>query len=322
MAVPLNRNSEGSVAEWMTKAAVINVGDGVSSAVVVNSDDDLVDARSKIEACAEAGKPFYFDASSESQGELREYASLCGLKTENVIPVSKEEISLSSNTLETRVAEESATIEDAPDPFGILEGFAPESSFEKNRDWDAVKPSDKLSISGKPSQAGSVGRLDGRETYEEQRIVGVRPGENSIASPEIQEPESADNAAVIRNANEKRKAEIAFDKAQWEKEALSDLPDPGIIAKDGVKLTGAGEGQPHGNVGRGQHSIFDPKDANEDMPERTRGERIADSSVARREAIQRPKEDDRSWDSVTSSKSNPVSDVFFNSLKEEMEKIK
>jgi hypothetical protein len=320
MAIPLNKNSEGSVADWMTNAAVINIGDDVSSAVIVNSDDDLVDARTKIEACSKDGKPFYFDSSSKNQGELKEYASLCGLRDEDVIGVSKEEIALSANEREVKVAEVDAS--EAPDPFGILEGFASESSFEKNEDWNKVTPSQKMPISGKPSQAGSVGRLDGRETYEEQRVVGVRPGENSIADPEIKAPDQSLTVAQLREANEARRKEIAFDKSEWERETLANLPDPGIIAKDGVKLTGAGHGQQHGSIGQGQHSMFDDKDNNESIPEKTAGEHLADKTTSRREAIQRGKKDDRSWDTVKSSKTPLVSDLFFNCLQDEMEKIK
>ena len=325
MPIPLNKSSREGASDWMLDAALQHTEKEVASAVSIKTEDDIVEARSKIEDCAKDGKPFYVDEdiSESAKSEIREYASVVGLKEEDIIPVSQTEKSVASSLEEERlevVAEASQVID--KDPFDAMKGFASEDAFAKNTDWDTRSSSPKLNDMGRAA-SGVVGRVDGLETYEEQRIVGVRQGENSIAAPnavgESAKTEEVSNRDKIRASNQARKDGIAFDKKTWEDETLKSLPDAGVIAKDGVKMTSAGQGQSHTQIGQGQHSIFDDSDRNEGIPERTNGETLGDKQESRKASIQRDKPgDDRDWDKPASSKKPPVSDLFFDELKKSM----
>jgi hypothetical protein len=290
-----------------------------SNAVRISSEDDMVSVRSKIEASAKSGNSVFIEsgASPSQMSQLREYAAVVGADVSKIVEVSSHE-----KTLASRVAiPEKQVVTPERDPFGTIDGFAPESSFKPNRDWDSVQPAKKLANNGRES-SGIVGRLDGRETYESQREVGVRPGEASIASPNaIQEyAESKDQSSLdrIRESNDKRREKIVFDKKQWEEDFAKALPDKGTIAMGGPKLTGASVENSRMRVGEGQHSMFDVKDRVGDIPEMTAGEMLSHSNDERRESIQRPKNEDRSWDAPKSSKKEVIGDVFFEALKRQM----
>ena len=125
----------------------------------------------------------------------------------------------------------------------------------------------------------------------------------------------------IRDANAKRRDKISFDKPKWEAEAIEGLPPSGTIAKGGIKLTDAGVQSPHQQVGKGQHSIFDDGDNNKKIPKMTKGELLSEKNERRKEAIQRPVTEDRSWDTPKSSKSKVMGDVFFEALKKQMSSV-
>lgn len=323
MSAPLIRNSGNSVPDWMLKSKLPNMDNKeAATASRVSSEDDLVEVRSRIEESVKTGKPIFVEKgmSTSRMAQLKEYAEVMGVDKSKIVEVSAQEKSMAGRVA---VAEKVVTPPDR-DPFGTIDSFASADAFKKNRDWDAVVPAQKLSSQGR-NQSGIVGRVDGVETYEQQRIVGVRPGEASIAAPnaikELNESAEVSNHQRMIESNEARRTQIAFDKKQWEKDVVDSLPDRGTIAMGGVKMTGAGQENSRMQVGRGQHSMFDEKDRNTDTPDRTAGEMLAEQSKVRKESIQRPKTDDRSWDEERSSKKPIMGDTFFEALKKQMAKV-
>ncbi len=317
MAIPISKNNGMSVADWMLKAIAPNSGnEEAKNAMTVSSEKDMIDAKTKIDKAAAAGKKVFVakEMSEQHKGEIKEYAQACGMKDSDVVQVSESEKKAAS------LKEEPAKPKGpAPDPFGSLKSFAPETAFAKRpMQAEGAKKTDE-----KGRSSGVVGRVDGDEKYETQMVVGVRSGENSIAAPnnigktiESKEKSSVD---VIREQNQARKDKTTFNKKEWEKDIASTLPQ-GVKAVAEIKMTGAGTDAGRPMVAPGQHSMFDAKDNNLSVPDKTAGETLKDIAQKRKEDIQRPKSEDKSWNTVESSVKSTVSDVFYEELKKRMQK--
>jgi len=322
MSAAISKNS-GGVPDWMLKIKFPHSDKKeAASAVTISDDKDLVKAKSEMEKCAKEGKQFFFqkDVTPQQKRELEEYAQACGLKKENMVGISQTEKEISAEAqkpIEPKKAPEK-------DAFNVIKNFADPKSFEKNKDWEKAKPASKLS--SKTSDSKSVVRANGVEKYEEQRIVGVRPGENSIVAPDNIEKMSENKDKSSRQktveANQKRKEEIVFKVKDWEKDVLDKAKAiSGVISQPGVKLTEASPQQSHSKVAKGQHSIFDKSDSTKSIPERTVGETIKDLNEKNKDSIQRKKNEDRSWDKVISSKKDTVSDLLYEELKKRLPKV-
>ena len=324
MPAAISKNS-GQIPDWMLKLQFPNSGNKeAASAVAISDSKDMVKAKSEMEKCAKDGKQFFFqkDVTIQQKKELEEYAEVCGLNKDNMVGISKAEKEISAE------AQKPVEPKKSPDKdvFNVIKNFADPSSFQKNKDWDKVKPASKLTsnkLTSKNSDTKSIVRTDGIEKYEEQRIVKIRPGENSIASPDNIEKMANSKEKSVREktveANQKRKDGITFKVKDWEKE-ISDKNKSvsGVIAKKGVKLTEASPQQSHSKVADGQHSIFDKSDPTPSIPERSVGETLKDLNDKKRDSIQRKKGEDRSWDTVSSSKKDVVSDYLYEELKKRL----
>jgi hypothetical protein len=319
MAIPLSRNSESGVADWLMKAVTPHAAnEETKNTVQVKTDKDMVEAKSKVEKAAAGGKQVFIDtAMTESQkSEIKEYAQACGMKTSDVIQISDAERKAAS--LKQEVA--APKVVEFKGPFDPTKGFAPESAFAKRPMQQKAQGAPKTTEQGR--SGGSVGRVGGIETPEAQRNIGVRQGENSIVAPDnIQkaaESKEKSNRDIIREQNKARQEKVGFDKKQWEKDITDTLPK-GVRAEGSVKQTGGGTAQTHGKVGPGQHSMFDTKDENQAMPEKTAGEKLSQKNEDRKASIQRPKQDeDKGWNKPQSSKKPVVSDLLFEELKKRM----
>lgn len=313
MPLPLSKSSS-DIPDWLLKSVVPNMKskEEVDSAVKVSDSGDLTMVKSKIEESAKTGKDICINGNltSDQKKELEEYAQVCNVDTKKIVQVSDKDIV-------SKKAEAKPTTPEK-DPFGVIDAFADPKSFEKNKDWDRIKKSQKVTTQGKSE--GNVTRIDGVEKYEEQRVVGVRPGENSIAAPDnigiSARSKEKGNSEIIRDANQKRKEKIAFNPKEWEGNVKKDYS--GVISNSGVKLTEASPQQSHSKVANGQHSMFDEKDPVSSVPEKTAGESLKEKNEQRKASIQRPKTEDKSWDKVQSSKKPVVSDLLFDELKKRL----
>jgi len=321
MPIPLSKTSS-EVPDWLLKTILPNLKsrEEVSAAVKVPKSGDLTNVKTKIEESSKTGNDVCVNANltSDQKKELEEYAQVCKVDPKKIVQVSEKDVLVS-----TKKAEVVKPVPDK-DPFGTLDSFADPKNFEKNKDWNKVKKSQKVNAQGRsePSatKEGTVTRVDGVEKYEGQRVVGVRPGENSIAAPdnigETAKSTEKSSAQTIRDANKERKDKISFDKKKWEDNVKE--KNSGIISKGGIKLTEASPQQSHTKVADGQHSIFDKKDPTSSVPEKTAGETLKEKNEQRKASIQRPKTDDKSWDKVQSSKKPVISDLFFEELKKRL----
>ena len=322
MPAAISKNS-GGVPDWMLKIQFPHSDKKeTASAVTVSDDKDMVKAKSEMEKCAKDGKQFFFqkDVTPQQKKELEEYAEVCGLKKNDMVGVSKAEKEISAEAQKPVEPKKSPE----KDAFNVIKNFADPSSFKKNKDWDKVKPAAKLT--SKNADSKSVVRSDGTEKYEEQRIIKVRPGENSISSPDNIEKMANSKEKSSREktveANQKRKEEIVFKVKDWEKETSDKAKSiSGVIAKPGVKLTEASQEHDSSRIAKGQHGIFDKSYPTTKIPERSVGETFKDFNDKNKDSIQRKKSEDRSWDTVTSSKKEVVSDLLYEELKKRLAKV-
>lgn len=321
MPLPLSKTST-DIPDWLLKTVLPNMKsrEEVSAAVKVSASGDLTNVKTRIEESVKTGKDVCVNGnlSSDQKKELEEYAQVCKVDPKKIVQVSEKDVAVSTKKAEVA--------KPAPerDPFGVLDSFADPKNFEKNKNWDRAQKTQKVNSTGRsePSatREGTVTRVDGVEKYEDQRVVGVRPGENSIAAPnnigETANSKEKGNAEVIREANQQRKDKIAFKPKEWEANVKKDYS--GVISNNGVKLTEASPQQSHSRVADGQHSMFDNKDHTTSIPAKTAGENLKEKNQQRKESIQRPKSDDKSWDKVSSSKKPVVSDLLYEELKKRL----
>lgn len=315
MSVPLNKTSN-DIPEWILKSQLPNVNNpDISASISVKTEEDVIKVKAEIEKL-DKNKKIYIDENinKEKMSEIKEYAEACGVDQRNIIKVSELEKKKTSSVKKEEVKDK--------DVFNSMKSFADEKSFEKNKNWEKISNAKKINSKGKST--GDVARVDGVERYEDQRNVKIKSGENSILSPDnignSLKAKTKDSQTIIKESNEKRKSEIVFDKAQWEKE-LKEKFSSAIVASKSVKLTESADPQGHQKLAEGQHSIFDKKDPVSSIPERTEGEKIADKNKDRKSSIQRNKDvDDRSWDALSSSKKPIVSDILYKELRKRIVK--
>jgi hypothetical protein len=294
--------------------------------------EDLINEKNEIERCANSGECYYYsDALSGSAvAELKEYAAVCGI-SDKFVSVSNSDQRSSKSLLELRASQSE---ESAPrDKSAPLEGpfevdSTPEEAFQKNRDWEDVsiaKRFEELEIEASASPGilpnHSVRNLRGGESNDVSREVGVRAGENSMVAPnaigESVDSEEVGSRELILAENEQRKEDISFRVSDWEAEVLASMKEKNILPDEGIHRVESNQSQMHTpNVGTGQFSIADSfSERSDTAPEKTAGERIAESNDVRKESIQRSKEDGSDWNDVHSSSHSKISDSFFDSLK-------
>ncbi len=316
MTIPISKSSNHRVSEWMVRGLNGHV-DGVDHVVSGNNDSDMVKAKIEIESRNKNDKKIFIDKdlNLDRQAELREYAIACGVDEEKIVTVSKNNISVSSET----VKEDKKTVE-APDPFNSLKSFAKEDSFAKRKMQTKAEPSPKVNSLGKTK--GIINRPGGIEEYEGNREINIRSNENSIVEPRNIEntanSNKVSNKDIIRKSNLERKNSIKFDSKEWEAGLTKELADKYVPKSSNVNLTEAAVDFNSNMISNKDHSLFDNEDHFNKIPERTGGEKLSDKAAERRESIQRKANKDDSWNSVKSSSPETISDLFYESLKENM----
>ena len=171
----------------------------------------------------------------------------------------------------------------------------------------------------RPDMDNGVVPIRGAENVETSRVVGNRPGENSMADPDaikdMVESDAQGNRARIRSDNEERKADISFNKTDWEAESIAGM-DRVELPQAGILRTEAPQPQNHSATSQYDHSIS--QEGREDAPDQTVGETIADLNAQKKSDIQRQKEDGHEWDSKHSSVPEKVSDLFAEELEKRL----
>lgn len=269
MSLPISKTTS-DIPNWVIKSVLPNsrTKKEIDSAIVVNDSGDLTNVKSKIEESVKTGSDICIkgELNEQQKNELKEYAEICNVDPKKIIEVNDSSILLEKQEEKVKSIDK--------DPFGVLDSFASSDNFIRNKNWDKIKESQK--ISNKGITEGSVSRIDGKETYEHQRNEKIKSSENSIFKPNnissLANSKSKDNSQIIKESNEKRKNKISFDSSKWENEVKSKYS--GIISNKGIKLTEASPQQSHSKLGMSQPSFFDSDDRIKNVPDKTVGETI------------------------------------------------
>lgn len=319
----IQRNSDtGKAPDWFLSA-------GVSEKEVSNAADarasmsreEVVAAKAKIEECAQKGERFFVNEELDPsvRSELSEYAEAVGLSKDDIKEISDRQQQSYAAVQELSGIEQQEEKVERPEPvfdIGPKDATDP-SHFEKSTDWEKTEAASKMAQ--RPDINNGVVPIRGADSVETSRIVGNRPGENSMADPdaikEMSESEDAGSRDEIRAANEERKADISFDKTNWEAEAIAGM-DKAELPHAGVTRTESPQSQNHSATSVYENSIA--QEGREDAPEQTMGETIADRNAQKRADIQRKKEDGREWDSPQPSVRAEASDLFLDELEKQL----
>jgi hypothetical protein len=328
----INRCSDsGRLPHWIDGVASPDSHDAEHVASVPETMDDatMAEAFSRIEQCAQSGDNFYYSDSldAKSKSQLREFAQVAGLPADRIAEVDAGRRTAAKALADARAAEEPERVPEQKPvvDFDLIPEETTEAKhFEENRDWDSRSAAQAMDY--KPAGAmltGSVIPIRGGETWEEDPVMQVRRGENSIAEPDAIQSEIDDEKVSsrdwIRQENEKRRSDRAFDREAWEAEFTAKLREGlAVVPKAGIVRTENPEPQKHTPNPQWSQSIMASGDA-EPMPDRTLGETLAEKRDARRHEIQREDPEEVDWDSRRSSVPEKVSDLFYDSLKKNLD---
>jgi len=318
----IQRNSDtGKAPDWFLSAGVSD--SEVSSAADAKASmtrEEVVAAKTKIEECAQKGERFFVseDLDPGVRSELSEYAEAVGLPSGDIKQISdRQQQSYAAVQALSGIEQEADRVVRPESLFDIgPKATTDPSHFAKRDDWEQIAAASKMEM--RPDPNSGVVPIRGADNMETSRIVGNRPGENSMADPnaiqELAEAEAQSSRDRIRSGNEQRKADISFDKTNWEAETVSGMAEA-ELPHVGVTRTESPQSQNHSAASRYENSIS--QDGRE-VPDRTMGETIADRNAEKRAEIQRQKEDGREWDEPQSSVPGKVSDLFIEELEKRL----
>jgi len=320
----IQRNSDmGRAPDWFLSAGVSDKE--VSSAADAKasmSHEEVVEAKSRIEECAQKGERFFVNENLDPsvRSELSEYGQAVGLPADGIKEISdRQQQSYAAVEALSSIEQEAAAEPSRPEPMfdiGPKEATDP-SNFQKNNDWQKTESASKMD--NRPDPNSGIVPIRGADSVETSRIVGNRPGENSMAAPdairELAENKAQNSRDQIVAGNEERKSDIAFDKTNWEAEAIAGM-DKADLPRAGILRTESPQSQNHSGTSPYANSIS--QEGREDAPDQTVGETIAERNAEKRAEIQRKKDDGREWDQPRSSVPEKVSDLFTEELEKRL----
>lgn len=318
------KNSDsGILPEW---AAGIGPDSDAKQAAAVKpqmGEADMVAAKEQIERCAKESKPFHIhaDLDQAKKSELAEYAEAVGLDRKAITEVTESKRATCEALGKLSQPEPKAAAAPAAKPvvdFDLTPKVATdEKNFKKDGKWNRQVSAQRMQE--RPAMAGIV-PIRGGEKYDENPVVGVRPGENSIGAPDAiaKIAEEKDHGEIIREQNDRRRAETVFSKDSWEAEKLAAMDGRAVAAgaTPGLRRTDSVEAQRHSASPAWAQSIK-PDPAKAEMPEKTAGEKLADAAEQRRKGIQRDKPQD-DWNKVKPLVRAAIGDELVDALKKHL----
>jgi hypothetical protein len=313
--------TNSGVGDWMMSPFTNGDAERMSRVRESIDQSDLVEARSEIEKCAESGETFYFgsDTPDSIKKNLSEYAEAVGLSSESMQQVDSNSIRTSKKVVDAISDAAPEGNEAAPEPlFDIIPTIPTNPDvFAKNDSWNKSQAAQSMEY--RPEDNGVV-PIRGGEEYEKNPEKGVRSGENSIADPEaidsLASSSEKTSLETIREGNEQRKA-TGFDRDSWESEVASKMRDSNILPSKGARMVESPQSQNHTSSGKYRESIMSDSDL---APDKTVGETIPELNEKRASEIKREKEED-DWERMESSVGNMVTDVFYESLQKNLDKM-
>lgn len=322
---------EFDVPEWLyRKAAIDNDYSGIEVSDAEHilekqsdlSEDDLVQERERIEAACEANKVYCCSStwSATTKSSLKEYANICGLGSDQFREIDPSQIEITQEASSSKMTK-TASAEAEAEQINLGDVFKLDrEEVDIKGDWEKVDRSAKLAEKPVMFSNGII-PIRGGESYEENSYASTARGQNSLDNPnaieEYANSEKEDTGARLRRENKERSEASAKKHEAWQQEKIAAMEEgKDIVPKGTVFPTESMNAQPgvqHTPATGGVYS-----DAQE-MPEKTLGEKIADQNEESRKSIQREKADDN-WEKMQTEASREVSDVFMDSLKQQLGK--
>jgi hypothetical protein len=168
------------------------------------------------------------------------------------------------------------------------------------------------------SSAGIL-NIGGAGESTQARLVQKVPGQNSMLSPnaigELAEKQADDISARLRQETKDRsqkrlEANRVRDLEQVQKAEASNAEIPGALCRGRVMASDARESS--GGFTGGHIP------AKQSMPDLTAGEMIRQKNIEAKAAIQRKKEQDRSWDQVQGAGRHLIDETFIAAIKKQL----
>lgn len=312
------KNGGNDIPSWMVSSMIGKDIDLKASAPIKVDDSNETQVMKSIEKCVKNGKPFYYDASIDdaSKSKISELAELAGLSKSSIIPAD----SSSAKTISSAFTADPVDVkrQSKVEQVDITKsGFADPNSFVKNNIWDSENSIKSKKLDETPSILGTIRSIRGGDDYNVSPSMNPKTGEASIVSPDVKgvNDKTQSTKSIIEQESKSRRDNIVFDKVAWEAEKISsvninELPRGGISSQGGA-ATNTNQATPIGQISIG--TKIQVADSRMDT-----GELIRKENESKLNAIRRPREDGKDWDSVSSSVPNKVSDLFFDSLKKAM----
>jgi len=325
--------NDSIVPDWMDEIGDLSLDSQSSgnSLSVVNVDEVIIASEcEKIEQCSSQGQSYACPCNwpPDVIQHLKEYASVCKVRMvlggaqKPVIQASMEPKMTKTANYESQTSRSfNSAVDDITaklsavmgDPFHIVERT--DMSHMQPAIWEDVKPESKLSE--KPNMKSlSITTLRGGENYHKHRKGDVAIGQNSIVAPDaIENLHNSDyqtEGEKLADSNQQRRLSREEAKAEWEREKIEAMPGHEILPRGKVFPTEV----LNANTGI-KPTVFREPDS---MPELTVGEQLRGINAQRRESIQRPKSEDRSWEQPSRAATTSISDVFAESLQKHLGK--
>ena len=287
----------------------------------------------KIESCASNNKTYLYNEKWNKNviSHLKEYAYVCGVKDDKFKPVSAkkiEEFKAAKNnasmekTASANVEEidnDQIQLEDVwKDPFNIEKRA--DTSHMAEADWESVK---KQNVMGEVSVMNNgIIPLRADEDYSLNPDTKLAKNQNSITNPnaieEFINDKEYDNGKRLQLEKEEKEHQKIANHQKWEKDHIESMKHNDIVPKGTVfpteMLTAAtGISTPKNHMG-----VYAEFDADK-IPDKTEGEKLAESNEKNRQAIQREHVKD-DWEQPSRQSSRSISNDFAESLSKILDK--
>lgn len=306
---------------------------------LIDHDPDFISKEcDKIDECINFNKTYYYDDSwgDELIDHLREYAMASGMNLSFFIKNKQKSTSAITKALCDNSMKKNASLDvssslflDASGPLDDLqEVWRDPFNFETKlnapelkSDWERVNKEAKMNKPSVSSQKNSVVSISGGENYNVNSSPFLASNQNSIFNPnaigEMLADSKEDNGMRLKRHIETKKHAKVIDHELWEKSKMEYHKDGSYFVNRSVFPTESLNA--HTGLNRSTINGVFSDVSYDDIPDRTMGEKIAQSNKERSDSIRREKKD-YDWEAEINSKNTEISDVFFKNIEKELRK--
>jgi len=291
----------------------INIASDVTEEVISQECDE-------IEKCASDGKIYHYNSNWDRTvvSHLKEFALASGMALDSFRPfdtsIIAEELKplISRTASKVVVSKEDAEVEALKNVMGDPFHIEARSNMDhyKKSNWQEVRPESKLADA--PSMDSGVRAARGGEDYFMNSLSQLPKNQNSIMAPDAIEKLAESTVETSgerlrRQKVEKEAARIANNK-EWESDKIKAMESNDIVSKGLVfptEVMNAQSGLNTPSSSRGVYSTFDPAS----IPDKTAGEKLAETNAAYKKSIQRPREE-TDWQKASAAANRSISSDF------------